>query len=42
MRVELNYIHTDFDKINSSTSGVLGSQIGTTIDALGFRTQVTW
>jgi len=42
MRVELNYIHTDFDKINSSSSGVLGSQIGTTIDALGLRTQVTW
>ncbi len=42
MRFELNYIHTDFDKVNSSSSGVLGSQIGANIDSLGFRTQVTW
>jgi phosphate-selective porin OprO/OprP len=42
MRLELDYIHTDFDKINSGTSGTLGAPIGTTIDALGFRTQVTW
>jgi phosphate-selective porin OprO/OprP len=42
MRFELNYIHTDFDKANSSTSGVLGAPVGATIDALGFRTQVNW
>lgn len=42
MRFELNYIHTDFDKINSSSSGTLGAPIGATIDALGFRTQVNW
>jgi phosphate-selective porin OprO and OprP len=42
MRFELNYIHTDYDKVNSSSSGVLGQQIGARIDALGFRTQVNW
>jgi phosphate-selective porin OprO/OprP len=43
MRFELNYIHTDFDKVNSSASaGVVGVPIGATIDALGLRTQVTW
>ena len=42
MRFELDYIHTDYDKANSSSSGILGSPVGATIDALGFRTQVTW
>ncbi|HEX4507796.1 MAG TPA: porin [Alphaproteobacteria bacterium] len=42
MRLELNYIHTDFDKANSGSSGTLGAPIGATIDALGLRTQVTW
>ncbi|HTJ65877.1 MAG TPA: porin [Alphaproteobacteria bacterium] len=42
MRFELNYIHTDFDKVNSGTSGTLGAPIGAAIDALGFRTQVNW
>jgi len=42
MRFELNYIHTNFDKDNSSSSGTLGAPIGATIDALGLRTQVNW
>ena len=42
MRFELNYIHTDYDKANSSSSGILGAPVGATIDALGLRTQVTW
>ena len=42
MRFELNYIHTDFDKANSTSSGILGTPVGATIDALGFRTQVNW
>ena len=42
MRVELNYIHTNYDKDNSGSSGVLGAPIGANIDALGLRTQVTW
>jgi len=42
MRFELNYIHTDYDKANSTSSGILGTPVGATIDALGFRTQVNW
>src|SRR6185312_911447 len=42
MRFELNYIHTDYDKANSSSSGILGTPVGASIDALGFRTQVNW
>jgi phosphate-selective porin OprO and OprP len=42
MRMELNYIHTDYDKDNSGSSGILGAPIGARIDALGFRTQVVW
>jgi phosphate-selective porin OprO/OprP len=42
MRFELNYIHTDYDKDNSSSSGILGAPVGASFDALGFRTQVTW
>jgi phosphate-selective porin OprO/OprP len=42
MRLELNYIHTDYDKDNSSSSGTLGSAVGASFDALGFRTQVNW
>ena len=42
MRFELNYIHTDFDKANSGSSGILGAPVGATIDALGLRTQVNW
>jgi len=42
MRFELNYIHTDFDKANSGSSGILGAPIGASIDALGLRTQVNW
>jgi phosphate-selective porin OprO/OprP len=42
MRFELNYIHTDYDKDNSSSSGILGAPVGARIDALGIRTQVVW
>jgi phosphate-selective porin OprO/OprP len=42
MRVELNYIHTNYDKDNSGSSGILGAPVGASIDALGLRTQVTW
>jgi phosphate-selective porin OprO/OprP len=42
MRVELNYIHTNYDKDNSGSSGVLGAPVGANIDALGLRTQVNW
>jgi phosphate-selective porin OprO and OprP len=42
MRFELNYIHTNYDKDNSGSSGILGAPIGARIDALGFRTQVVW
>jgi phosphate-selective porin OprO/OprP len=42
MRVELNYVHTNYDKDNSGSSGVLGAPVGANIDALGLRTQVTW
>jgi phosphate-selective porin OprO/OprP len=44
MRVELNYIHTDYDKDNpTAVAGArLGVPVGTEIDALGLRTQVTW
>ena len=44
MRFELNYIHTDFDKSSSAAVGTtaVGAPVGATIDALGFRTQVTW
>ena len=42
MRFELNYIHTNYDKDNSGSTGILGAPIGANIDALGFRTQVTW
>jgi phosphate-selective porin OprO/OprP len=42
MRFELNYIHTDYDKDNSGSAGILGAPIGARIDALGLRTQVVW
>jgi phosphate-selective porin OprO/OprP len=43
MRFMLNYIHADYDKANSSSSsGVLGQQIGATVDAIALRTQVAW
>ena len=42
MRFMLNYIHADYDKINSGSSGVLGQQVGATIDAVALRTQVAW
>lgn len=43
MRVELNYIHTNYTKDNLSSSSVpLGSGVGANFDALGLRTQVTW
>ncbi len=42
MRFELNYIHTDYDKDNSGSSGILGAPVGASIDALGLRTQVNW
>jgi phosphate-selective porin OprO/OprP len=42
MRFELNYIHTDYDKDNSGSSGILGAPVGARIDALGLRTQVVW
>jgi phosphate-selective porin OprO/OprP len=42
MRFMLNYIHADFDKDNSGKSGILGSPIGATVDAIALRTQVTW
>jgi len=42
MRFMLNYIHTDFDKANSSSSGIVGSPIGATADAIALRTQVAW
>jgi hypothetical protein len=41
MRFMLNYVHADYDKVNSG-SGVLGSQIGATMDAIALRTQVAW
>jgi phosphate-selective porin OprO/OprP len=42
MRFELNYIHTDYDKDNSGSTGILGAPAGARIDALGVRTQVVW
>jgi phosphate-selective porin OprO/OprP len=42
MRFMLNYIHTDFDKANSSSSGIIGTPIGATMDAIALRTQVAW
>ena len=42
MRFMLNYIHADFDKANSSSSGILGAPIGATMDAIALRTQVAW
>jgi phosphate-selective porin OprO and OprP len=42
MRFMLNYIHTDFDKANSSSSGIVGAPIGATMDAIALRTQVAW
>lgn len=42
MRFMLNYIHADFDKANTGSSGVLGSNIGATVDAIALRTQVAW
>jgi phosphate-selective porin OprO and OprP len=42
MRFMLNYIHTDFDKANSSSSGTIGAPIGATMDAIALRTQVAW
>jgi len=42
MRFMLNYIHTDFDKANSSSSGIVGTPIGATMDAIALRTQVAW
>ena len=42
MRFMVNYIHADYDKANSSSSGILGAPIGATIDAIALRTQVAW
>jgi phosphate-selective porin OprO/OprP len=44
MRLELNYIHTDYDKANQAavTGAKIGVPVGAQIDALGLRTQVTW
>jgi phosphate-selective porin OprO/OprP len=42
MRFMLNYIHADYDKANSGSSGILGAPIGATIDAIALRTQVVW
>ncbi len=42
MRFMLNYVHTDFDKANSGSSGPLGIPVGATIDAIALRTQVAW
>jgi hypothetical protein len=42
MRFMLNYVHADFDKANSSSSGILGAPIGATMDAIALRTQVAW
>ena len=43
MRFMLNYIHTDFDKANTSSTSVLyGTNIGANIDAIALRTQVAW
>jgi phosphate-selective porin OprO/OprP len=42
MRFELNYIHTNYDKDNSGSTGILGAPVGARIDALGIRTQVVW
>ena len=42
MRFMVNYIHADYDKANSSSSGILGQQVGATIDAIALRTQVAW
>jgi phosphate-selective porin OprO/OprP len=42
MRFMLNYIHSDFNKANSSSSGILGQPVGATMDAIALRTQVAW
>jgi phosphate-selective porin OprO/OprP len=42
MRFMLNYIHADFDKVNSGSSGILGAPIGASLDAIALRTQVAW
>jgi phosphate-selective porin OprO/OprP len=42
MRFMLNYVHADFDKANSSSSGILGQPVGATMDAIALRTQVVW
>ena len=43
MRFMVNYIHADFDKVNSSSSSLLlGAPVGATMDALALRTQVVW
>ena len=49
LRLELDYIHTDFDKANPATvtvngigSTLIGKPVGAQIDALALRTQVNW
>jgi phosphate-selective porin OprO/OprP len=42
MRFMLNYIHAEFTKENSSSSGILGAPIGARMDAIALRTQVAW
>ncbi|HEX4507795.1 MAG TPA: porin [Alphaproteobacteria bacterium] len=42
MRFMLNYIHADYDKANTGSSGILGSNIGASLDAIALRTQVAW
>jgi phosphate-selective porin OprO/OprP len=44
MRFELNYIHTDYDKANTAAvaGAPIGTAVGSTIDALGFRSQVNF
>jgi phosphate-selective porin OprO/OprP len=42
MRFMLNYVHAEFTKENSSSSGILGAPIGARMDAIALRTQVAW
>ena len=42
MRFMINYVHADFDKANSGSSGILGQPVGATMDAIALRTQVAW
>ena len=44
LRFMLDYLHTDFDKANSTATSTLGqgAPAGASIDALALRTQVSW